>query len=69
MKALIIEQKKRTDEGKKNMRMPLRPDHGHLLTADQNRKSSYPGYSLMGRMKGLAELRGLEVGIRRSLGI
>lgn len=69
MKALLIEQKKRTDEGKENMRMPLRPDHGHLMLSDQNRKDFYPGYSLVGRMKGLAELRGLEVGIRRSLGI
>jgi mannonate dehydratase len=69
MKALLIEQKKRTDEGKVNMRMPLRPDHGHLMLCDQNRKDYYPGYSLVGRMKGLAELRGLELGIRRSLEI
>jgi mannonate dehydratase len=69
MKALLLEQKKRTDEGKKNMRMPLRPDHGHLMLYDQNRTGMYPGYSLIGRMKGLAELRGLEMGIRLSLGI
>jgi mannonate dehydratase len=69
MKYLLLEQKKRTDEGRKNKQMPLRPDHGHLMLSDQNRKDFYPGYSLVGRMKGLAELRGLEVGIRRSLNI
>jgi mannonate dehydratase len=69
MKILLIEQKKRTDQGKKNMRIPLRPDHGHLMLSDINRKDFYPGYSLIGRMKGLAELRGLETGIRHSLGI
>jgi mannonate dehydratase len=35
---------------------------------DQKREGMYPGYSLIGRMKGLAELRGMEVGIKRSLG-
>ena len=69
MKALLIEQKKRTDEGKKNNRMPLRPDHGRLMIPDMNRKGIYPGYSLFGRMRGLAELRGLELGIRRSIGL
>jgi mannonate dehydratase len=68
MKALLIEQKKRTDEGRNNMRMPMRPDHGHLMLYDQKREGMYPGYSLIGRMKGLAELRGMEVGIKRSLG-
>jgi mannonate dehydratase len=67
MKTLLIEQKRRTDEGKGNMRLPLRPDHGHLLLYDQKIGSIYPGYSLLGRMKGLAELRGLELGIKRSL--
>jgi mannonate dehydratase len=67
MKVLIDEQIKRTKEGRKDLRMPLRPDHGHLMIPDQNRKGIYPGYSLFGRMRGLAELRGLEMGIRRSL--
>jgi mannonate dehydratase len=69
MKTLLIEQKKRTDKGQTNMRMPMRPDHGHLMLSDQKREGIYPGYSLLGRMKGLAELRGLELGIKRSLGI
>ncbi len=69
MKILLYEQKKRTDEGRKNMRMPMRPDHGHLMLPDKNRGGIYPGYSLFGRMRGLAELRGLELGIKRSLEI
>lgn len=67
MKALLLEQKRRMDEGRKDIRMPMRPDHGHLMLPDQARQGIYPGYSLFGRMRGLAELRGLEMGIRRSL--
>ncbi len=69
MKALLIEQQRRTIEGRVDRRMPFRPDHGHLMLADQQRPKVYPGYSLFGRMRGLAELRGLELGIRRSLGL
>jgi mannonate dehydratase len=69
MKALILEQKNRAEQGRKDRRMPMRPDHGHLMLADQHRSNVYPGYSLFGRMRGLAELRGMELGIRRSLGL
>lgn len=68
MKPLVIEQNRRASLGLKSARMPMRPDHGHLMIPDMNRKGIYPGYSLFGRMRGLAELRGLELGIRRSLG-
>jgi mannonate dehydratase len=67
MRSLLLEQKRRTAEGRKDRRMPMRPDHGHLMIPDQQREGIYPGYSLFGRMRGLAELRGLELGIIRSL--
>ena len=66
MHELVIEQKRRLDEGRKDVNIPMRPDHGHKML-DDLKKDAFPGYSLIGRMRGLAELRGLELGIHIKL--
>jgi mannonate dehydratase len=60
--ALLMEEKRRQREDKTAEEIPMRPDHGHLLATDRDREAN-PGYSLIGRLKGLAELRGVMRGL------
>jgi len=58
VRALMIEQKRRQSEGRSDWKIPMRPDHGQELLGDLGGHST-PGYPLIGRMRGLAELRGV----------
>ena len=57
--ALLDEEKRRQSQGRSDLQIPMRPDHGHLLGDEITAKNINPGYSFAGRLKGLAELRGV----------
>lgn len=65
--ALLQEQERRQAAGKEDWQIPVRPDHGHLLADDIGKEKINPGYSLIGRLKGLAEIRGVMQGISTAL--
>lgn len=66
VKALLKEQIRRKETGRKDFRIPFRPDHG-VKMLDDYKRSANPGYPLIGRLKGLAELSGMQMAIEREL--
>lgn len=68
VRVLLGEQKRRKDAGDARWRLPFRPDHGHELLDDVG-KGSFPGYSTIGRLKGLAEIRGVMTAIAQLEGL
>ena len=64
-RALLDEQDRRRAAGRADWQLPFRPDHGHTMMDDLAKpQPPNPGYSCIGRMRGLAELRGLMTGLR-----
>jgi len=64
VRALLVEQSRRRATGRADWRLPFRPDHGHTMMDDLTKPPGItPGYSCIGRMRGLAELRGLMLGL------
>ena len=54
-------------EKARNIQLPMRPDHGHQMLQDLEENTAYAGYTAIGRLRGLAELRGLALGISKSI--
>ncbi|MBD0822947.1 mannonate dehydratase [Aestuariibaculum marinum] len=54
-------------EKQRNIQLPMRPDHGHQMLSDLENNKAYAGYTAIGRLRGLAELRGLALGISKSI--
>lgn len=68
VRAVLEEMHKRKAAGREDWKLPFRPDHGHTMLDDLEKPpAANPGYTAIGRLRGLAEIRGLQLGLVRSL--
>ena len=68
IRAVLEEMAKRKAAGRKDWKLSFRPDHGHTMLDDLNKPQiDNPGYTAIGRLRGLSEIRGLQLGISRSI--
>lgn len=67
LSAVVKEEARRREQGRSDCSIPMRPDHGQDILDDLGRQTQ-PGYPAIGRLKGLAELRGVELALNHALG-
>jgi len=70
VKEILLEMKRRKESGRSDWQLAFRPDHGLTMLDDLKKPAlKTPGYHCIGRMRGLSEIRGLQLGIARSLSL